>query len=57
MNIYELNEIVEGTITEIRPYGAIITFPENRTGLLHIKQISDAYISNHQHILATWCTN
>ena len=46
MNIYELNEIVEGTITEIRPYGAIITFPENRTGLLHIKQISDAYISN-----------
>ena len=46
MNIYELNEIVEGTITEIRPYGAIITFPDERTGLLHIKQISDAYISN-----------
>ena len=46
MNVYELNEIVEGTITEIRPYGAIITFGEDRAGLLHIKQISDAYISN-----------
>lgn len=46
MNNYELNEIVEGTISEIRPYGALITFPEGRTGLLHIKQISDAYISN-----------
>lgn len=46
MNTYELNEIVEGTISEIRPYGAIITFPDGRDGLLHIKQISDAYISN-----------
>lgn len=46
MNKYELNAIVEGTITEIRPYGALITFPDGRTGLLHIKQISDAYISN-----------
>ena len=46
MNIYELKEIVEGTITEIRPYGAIITFPENSTWLFQIKQIIDAYISN-----------
>lgn len=46
MNVYELNEIVEGTISEIRPYGALISFPEGRAGLLHIKQISDAYISN-----------
>lgn len=46
MNNYELNEIVEGTISEIRPYGALISFPDERSGLLHIKQISDAYISN-----------
>lgn len=46
MNEFILNAIVEGTITDIRPYGALISFPENRTGLLHIKQISDAYISN-----------
>ena len=46
MNEFVLNAIVEGTITDIRPYGALISFPENRTGLLHIKQISDAYISN-----------
>ncbi|MDY0214949.1 MAG: S1 RNA-binding domain-containing protein [Bacilli bacterium] len=46
MNNYEINEIVEGTIREIRPYGALITFPDDRSGLLHIKQISDAFISN-----------
>lgn len=46
MNIFAVNEIVLGTISEIRPYGALITFPEGRSGLLHIKQISDAYISN-----------
>lgn len=46
MNIYEVNEIVEGTISEIRPYGALISFPNERKGLLHIKQVSDAYISN-----------
>lgn len=46
MNVYTLNEIIEGTISEIRPYGALISFPGGRTGLLHIKQISDAYISN-----------
>lgn len=46
MNIYELNELVEGTISEIRPYGALISFPDGRAGLLHIKQVSDAYISN-----------
>lgn len=46
MNVFELNELVEGAISEIRPYGALIDFPEGRTGLLHIKQISDAYISS-----------
>lgn len=46
MNKFVQNAVVEGTITDIRPYGALISFPENRTGLLHIKQISDAYISN-----------
>lgn len=47
MNVYEINTIVEGTISEIRPYGALISFPaDNKVGLLHIKQISDAYISN-----------
>lgn len=45
-NNYSLNEIVQGTIAEIRPYGALLTFPDNRSGLLHIKQISDSYISN-----------
>lgn len=46
MNVYEIEQIVEGVISDIRPYGAIITFPDGKHGLLHIKQISDSYISN-----------
>lgn len=46
VNNFVLDELVVGTITDIRPYGALIYFEENRKGLLHIKQISDSYISN-----------
>ncbi len=46
MNVYEIDAIVEGTIAEIKSYGAFLSFEDGRKGLLHIKQISDSYISN-----------
>ncbi len=46
MNVYEIDAIVEGTISEIKSYGAFLSFEDGRSGLLHIKQISDSYISN-----------
>lgn len=46
MNVFALGKLVEGTILEIRPYGAIISFENERKGLLHITQVSDSYVSN-----------
>lgn len=46
MEKYNVNDLIVGTITEIRSYGAIVTFANDYTGFLHIKQISDSYISN-----------
>ena len=33
MNIYELDSLVEGTITEIKSYGAFLSFEDGHRGL------------------------
>lgn len=39
----ELGQLIEGTIVNLKPYGAFVEFG-GTTGLLHINQISQAYI-------------
>lgn len=39
-------EIVEGTVSKILPYGAIVSLPEEQTGLVHISEISDEYVTD-----------
>ena len=46
MNTYKLNEIVEGTIILIRPFGAIMIFEDGQKGLLHISEIANTFIRN-----------
>lgn len=46
MHNYEVNDLIVGTISEIRNYGAVITFDNGYSGFLHIKQVSENYISN-----------
>ena len=43
---YQVNEIIQGTVTRILPYGAMMVFEDETMGLLHISEISDAYIRN-----------
>lgn len=42
----EINDIIEGTVIEIKPYGAIMIFDNDSKGLLHISQITNSYIRN-----------
>lgn len=42
----EIGQIIEGTIINIRPYGAIMIFEDNSKGLLHISEIANTYIRN-----------
>jgi len=46
MNNYQINEIIEGTIIHIRPFGAIMIFEDGSKGLLHISEVANTFIRN-----------
>ena len=46
MNTYKINDIIEGTITSIKPFGAIMIFEDGQKGLLHISQVANTFIRN-----------
>lgn len=46
MNKYNVGQIIEGTITSIRPYGAMMIFQDGSHGLLHISEIANTFIRN-----------
>ncbi|MDD4154454.1 MAG: S1 RNA-binding domain-containing protein [Bacilli bacterium] len=41
---HKIGEIIEGTITELRRFGALMIFENDATGLLHISEISDRFV-------------
>ena len=43
---YQVNDIIEGTIISIRPFGAIMIFEDESLGLLHISEIANTFIRN-----------
>ena len=43
--------ILEGTVKTITNFGAFINLPENKTGLVHISEVANAYVSDiRQHL-------
>ena len=43
--------VLEGTIKSITNFGAFVALPENRTGLIHISEVANAYVSDiRQHL-------
>ncbi len=38
--------ILEGKVRSITNFGAFVTLPENKTGLVHISEVANAYVSN-----------
>lgn len=43
---YQVNEIIQGVVTRILPYGAMLVFEDETMGLLHISEVSNSYIRN-----------
>ena len=41
---YEVGDYILGTVNQIRPYALFLTFEDGSKGLLHISEISDAYV-------------
>ncbi len=46
MNDYAVGSIVKGVVTGIEKYGAFISLGEYCTGLIHISEISDKFVSS-----------
>ena len=43
--------ILEGKVKSITNFGAFIALPENKTGLVHISEVANAYVSDvRQHL-------
>lgn len=43
--------ILEGKVKSITNFGAFISLPENRTGMVHISEVANAYVSDiRQHL-------
>ena len=43
--------ILEGTVKTITNFGAFISLPENKTGMVHISEVANAYVSDiRQHL-------
>jgi len=38
--------ILEGKVKSITNFGAFISLPENKTGLVHISEVANSYVSN-----------
>ena len=42
---------MEGKVKSITNFGAFITLPDNKTGMVHISEVANAYVSDiHQHL-------
>lgn len=43
--------ILEGTVKTITNFGAFVALPENKTGLVHISEVANTYVSDiRQHL-------
>ena len=46
-----VGSILEGKVKSITNYGAFISLPENKTGLVHISEVANTYVSDiRQHL-------
>ena len=46
-----VGEILEGKVKSITSFGAFITLPENKTGLVHISEVANTFVSDvRQHL-------
>ena len=51
MKEYQIGEIIEGTIINIRDFGAIMIFNDGKKGLLHISEVANVFIRNiHKYL-------
>ena len=47
----EVGSILEGRVTGITKFGAFVSLPEGKSGLVHISEIANSFVSDvHEHV-------
>ena len=46
MKKYEVDSIVKATVSGIESYGIFVTIDDDYTGLIHISEVSEAFVKN-----------
>ena len=47
----EVGSVIEGKVSGIMAFGAFVSLPDNKVGLVHISEISSSYVTNiNQHL-------
>lgn len=47
----EVGSIVEGVVSGITNFGAFVSLPENKVGLVHISEVADVYVNDVKDFL------
>ena len=42
----EVGSVYEGTVTSIAKFGAFVSLPERKSGLVHISEIANAFVND-----------
>ncbi len=50
-NSFQVGDIVDGKVTQIKPFGAFVQLNETTRGLVHISQISHEYVKEISDVL------
>lgn len=45
-NEFKVNDIVDVQVAKIHSFGAIVTLPDGKRGLIHISQVSDDFVKD-----------
>ena len=47
----QVGDIIEGKVTGIKPFGAFVSLPEGKNGLVHISEVSYEYVQDISTVL------
>lgn len=48
---FQVGDIIEGKVTGIKPFGAFVSLPDGKTGLVHISEISYEFVQDISAVL------
>lgn len=44
--MFEIGQILDGKVTGLTNFGAFVSLPDNKTGMVHISEVSSSYVND-----------